>query len=244
MDIVRDSCDLFQDSGRDLRSRPHPIEGWVLWTEARSLLSIGQGALSALITSGALECKTHPDNYRWKIISLASVERVNRARTGDVDGQRVCMSCGTFRLAAEFATIRRGQTIAGKMCPNCRLAVQVRMEKQRAIRAGCTEHLSLEEWRDCLARHDYKCVRCGSSANLSIDHIVALTHGGRNTIDNVQALCTACNTSKNARRTLTEVLTDELRAALSVYCIKHAVTEVDAIRRALALMLNMEIPPD
>jgi len=47
-----------------------------------------------------------------------------------------------------------------------------------------------------LQRDNYKCVYCGSTENLQIDHIKSVYSGGENSIDNLQTLCRSCNTGK------------------------------------------------
>lgn len=56
-----------------------------------------------------------------------------------------------------------------------------------------------------LARDNHICRACGfgGSANyaafLDCDHIVAESRGGKNTLDNLQCLCKACNVAKGDR---------------------------------------------
>ena len=40
------------------------------------------------------------------------------------------------------------------------------------------------------------CADCGTTSNLTIDHIIPLGKGGTNTQDNLQMLCYSCNTLK------------------------------------------------
>ena len=40
------------------------------------------------------------------------------------------------------------------------------------------------------------CVRCGATERLEVDHIVPVSRGGTNEIDNLQMLCKSCNASK------------------------------------------------
>ena len=43
---------------------------------------------------------------------------------------------------------------------------------------------------------DYKCAYCGSDDNITIDHIVAQSKGGRDITKNVVCCCHSCNQSK------------------------------------------------
>lgn len=74
----------------------------------------------------------------------------------------------------------------------------VENEKARAIKLGLTEHFGTLEWMRLCLKYDYKCLCCGKVATLSPDHIIPLSKGGTNTIDNIQPLCFPCNMSKNS----------------------------------------------
>jgi hypothetical protein len=51
--------------------------------------------------------------------------------------------------------------------------------------------------RDSIFERDgRKCLKCGSTETLSIDHVVALSLGGDNSTENLQTLCMRCNSSK------------------------------------------------
>ena len=47
-------------------------------------------------------------------------------------------------------------------------------------------------------RDRYQCQSCGQTDldKLTIDHIIALAHGGSNDISNLQTLCSTCNQQK------------------------------------------------
>lgn len=45
----------------------------------------------------------------------------------------------------------------------------------------------------------YKCVRCKTTRDLSIDHIMCVKDGGSDAFDNLQTLCKRCNSSKGSK---------------------------------------------
>lgn len=59
---------------------------------------------------------------------------------------------------------------------------------------------------DVMERDDYKCQMCGRTVEdgvkLHIDHIVPVSKGGGNDIDNLQVLCHECNLAKHDRMDL------------------------------------------
>lgn len=48
-----------------------------------------------------------------------------------------------------------------------------------------------------LARDGYRCVRCGSTQYLEVDHIFPYSLGGTNELSNLQTLCRKCNAEKS-----------------------------------------------
>ena len=48
-------------------------------------------------------------------------------------------------------------------------------------------------------RDAFRCVKCGSWENLTVDHIVPVVAGGAHHLDNFQTLCGSCNAAKGAR---------------------------------------------
>src|SRR5690606_31916768 len=75
-----------------------------------------------------------------------------------------------------------------------------RNAKLRALKGSFTA----EDWSALKARYDYRCLCCGRREPeivLSVDHVVPISLGGSNTIDNIQPLCKPCNSSKGNRHT-------------------------------------------
>lgn len=70
--------------------------------------------------------------------------------------------------------------------------------RRAAKRSG--GRFTAEEWAALKQRYDYHCLRCGQREpviKLSADHVIPLSKGGMNTIDNIQPLCKPCNTAKH-----------------------------------------------
>ena len=46
-------------------------------------------------------------------------------------------------------------------------------------------------------RDDYKCIYCGDKENLTIDHVIPKSRGGKNRWINLVSCCSSCNTKKD-----------------------------------------------
>jgi hypothetical protein len=53
--------------------------------------------------------------------------------------------------------------------------------------------------REVFERAGYLCEFCLAESDLTIDHILAIVHGGTNAIENLRCLCRSCNSRKGAR---------------------------------------------
>ena len=52
---------------------------------------------------------------------------------------------------------------------------------------------------ELIQRDGKKCRICGSQYDITIDHIVPVARGGRNTLENLQLLCRVCNSRKGTK---------------------------------------------
>ena len=58
---------------------------------------------------------------------------------------------------------------------------------------------TLEEWELRKQIYNYRCVYCKKKTILEKDHIIPLSKGGSNNIDNIVPACKHCNSGKNNR---------------------------------------------
>lgn len=70
------------------------------------------------------------------------------------------------------------------------------MRLNKAARRGAPGSYTREQWESLLARYNGGCAYCGSTRKMHADHIVPVSKGGSNCIENIQPLCVHCNTSK------------------------------------------------
>lgn len=60
--------------------------------------------------------------------------------------------------------------------------------------------ITKEKRRRVYARDGHKCVLCGSTERLTLDHVVPLIRGGTNLDSNLRTLCEPCNHIKGSHR--------------------------------------------
>lgn len=84
------------------------------------------------------------------------------------------------------------------------MAERAARDERQAVRHAETVEREVEYNRyhaeRVLARTgDSSCRSCGSTEDLTVDHILPRSRGGGNERENLQALCRTCNSSKGAR---------------------------------------------
>jgi len=68
--------------------------------------------------------------------------------------------------------------------------------RRYARKKGAEGNHTLEEWQELKEKFNYKCVHCGLKKILTKDHIIPLSLGGTDYIENIQPLCRSCNSKK------------------------------------------------
>lgn len=69
----------------------------------------------------------------------------------------------------------------------------------KARMRGIEGTYSQKEWKELCDKYDNRCLCCGKKKPLTVDHVVPLSKGGSNSIDNIQCLCLECNCSKGTK---------------------------------------------
>lgn len=79
-----------------------------------------------------------------------------------------------------------------------RSRVQKHKRRFRIVNNG-NQSFTLNEWRDLKKKYGNSCPACGRQEpeiKLTSDHIVPISKGGSNLIENIQPLCRSCNSRK------------------------------------------------
>lgn len=75
-------------------------------------------------------------------------------------------------------------------------AARIEGVKRRRARTKSFEAIKVNEWLDTLTLFDNKCAYCGKDSELTQDHIIPVSKGGKHTVDNLIPACKGCNASK------------------------------------------------
>lgn len=69
--------------------------------------------------------------------------------------------------------------------------------RRYAREKGAIGSHSLKEWQNLKSIFNQKCAKCGEDKKLTKDHIIPLSKGGSDYIENIQPLCKNCNSKKH-----------------------------------------------
>ncbi len=74
---------------------------------------------------------------------------------------------------------------------------QVASQNGRARSRGIEGYIDPDDWRSLCEAYDNMCACCKKEKPLVIDHILPVSGGGTNTIENIQPLCSDCKAKKS-----------------------------------------------
>lgn len=99
--------------------------------------------------------------------------------------EHTCEACGV-----KFTGGRKGKGDRGYLCYDCRRNYTSRIKQARN---------GISQNKRARILSSGKCVVCGATENLTVDHIIPLAKGGNNSESNLQVMCKSCNSRKGAR---------------------------------------------
>lgn len=128
-----------------------------------------------------------------------------KTRLHHTETHRTCYLCRRFLPVDQFTRRSNGTYFSG--CKDCNRHVFA--QRRRARLVGAEGSYSSAEWFLLLSEYD-RCPVChrrwedippppNRQSVITADHIVPISKGGPNSIDNIQPLCYSCNSRKGDR---------------------------------------------
>lgn len=129
---------------------------------------------------------------------------------------KTCSKCHLKQCHLAFPSDKRKRDGLYSYCRECRTLARaqhrhthpemecVKFHNYRARQKQVVATLTAQEWLDLKARYDFRCLCCGKQepeTKLTLDHVIPISQGGTNTVDNVQPLCPSCNFKKGTQIT-------------------------------------------
>lgn len=100
-------------------------------------------------------------------------------------------------------------------CRNNPEKISAKDNRRRARKAEAPgDGVTSKQWEAILDFCGEKCLACGTTDDITMDHIVPLDMGGAHDVRNIQPLCRSCNASKGATET-TDYRSESLRRFLT-----------------------------
>lgn len=129
----------------------------------------------------------------------ATSDNFHKQKNGRYGFTSKCKDCKNAEIsdwAKRNPEMSRAQKMRWKSL-NYEKYLQIKRDDQRKrkynLRSG---KIDVADWNKMLAENNYSCVHCGAQDDITQDHIIPLSKGGLNVIENIQPLCRSCNSKK------------------------------------------------
>lgn len=148
---------------------------------------------------------THYNMCRSCLSTVLTKKSKGKKKLHHTDTHRTCYLCRRFLPVAEFTRRKTGTYFSA--CKDCNKNVFA--QRRRARMKDAEGHFTTAEWEALLTQYD-ACPMCsrrweeippptGRSSVITRDHMVPISKGGSNRIENIQPLCYSCNSRKGDR---------------------------------------------
>lgn len=186
----------------------------------RSGQFIHQGACEGEIRIAGPACSCNRKGTNVEHTTIKEWQEYYTTRASALFGPHVkCLVCRKFDADIAEGMVRMNETLSENGRPNIPVCSGCAIDIGNAYSSnwGCDiMQPGLHGWPEreprpsrskpstamrtkVFERDMYRCVSCGTHKDLSLDHIIAVANGGSNEEENLQTLCSPCNSSKGKR---------------------------------------------
>lgn len=153
--------------------------------------------------------KNSGNAQRGKKMSLEARKKMSKSHLGKKLSLKTRAKMSLIRAGRKLSDAHKkslSKAKLGKKNPNykhgkCNTLEMInhysRMRKARV--RGADGNFTLAEWENLLAQYNWTCPCCGKEEDLTVDHIIPISKGGSNNIENIQPLCGRCNRVKHTK---------------------------------------------
>lgn len=150
----------------------------------------------------------------WRCQQEKSLSEFTRNKNDKYGHGKECKTCSRERARERYQ--KHGSKMRKQMAAQRQRDYEYRLEIERRSRAKNKEkHRPSKNARQSVRNrvlanskfeiieknlrriYNSKCWKCGSTKNLSLDHIIPLSKGGNHSAGNIMTLCRSCNSSKS-----------------------------------------------
>jgi 5-methylcytosine-specific restriction endonuclease McrA len=132
---------------------------------------------------------------------VANVSQFNKDKSSATGYQDRCRACEkvvrrNYYLTHKETEIKRVSNWHKSTEQGKQRRKRARLNRQALVRNAESKFITR---KDFLGLASSPCFYCGSTNNLTLDHVIPLSRGGRHSIGNLVSACNLCNATKNTR---------------------------------------------
>ena len=150
--------------------------------------------------NACVECSNAANRRRYKEISSTASGREHLRRQSAAWRRKNRKKDNAYHRKWRSENGNSHAVSTGKWRKNNKNRAAYLARRRRALTYSAQGNFTNEEFHALCEKHNNICLCCKrDDVKLTADHVVPLSKGGSNTIDNIQPLCQSCNSKKSTK---------------------------------------------